>query len=73
MEAERMHKTMRKSAVLKGAVAGIASIALRWLTNLAVMDDSARGALVDALSEVSLDSAEPSSFTSVAAQVAGVT
>ena len=28
MEAERMHKTMRKSAVLKGAVAGIASIAM---------------------------------------------
>lgn len=53
--------------------AGIASIALRWLTNLAVVDDSARGALVDALSEVSLDSAEPQPFTIVAAQVAGVT
>jgi hypothetical protein len=52
--------------------ASIASIALRWLTNLAVVDDAARGALVDALSEVSLDSAEPQPFPVVAAQVAGV-
>lgn len=53
--------------------ASIASIALRWLTNLAVVDDSARGALVDALSEVSLDSVEAQPFPMVAAQVAGVT
>jgi hypothetical protein len=52
--------------------AGVASTALRWLTNLAVVDDSARGALVDALSEVSLNSADPPSFTIVAAQVAGI-
>ena len=52
--------------------ASIASIALRWLTYLAVANDSARGALVDALSEIALDSPEPEPFTMVAAQVAGV-
>lgn len=53
--------------------AGVASIALRWLANLAVVDDSARGALVDVLSEVSFDTTGAQTFTIAAAQVAGVT
>jgi hypothetical protein len=52
--------------------AGIASIALRWLTYLAIVNDSARGALVDALSEIALESSEPEPFKMVAAQVAGI-
>lgn len=50
----------------------IAAIALRHLANLAVLADAARGALVDALTEVALTPAEPSPFATVAAQVAGV-
>lgn len=49
-----------------------AAIALRWLAHLAVITDTARGAVVDALSEVALKPGESPPFTTVAAQVAGV-
>lgn len=50
----------------------LAAIALRWLVHLAVITDTARGAIVDALSEVALKPGEPPPFATVAAQVAGV-
>lgn len=50
----------------------IAAIALRWLANLAVITDGARGAVVDALTEVAVGPTEPPPFATVAAQVAGV-
>jgi hypothetical protein len=50
----------------------LAAVALRWLAHLAVINDNARGAVVDALSEVALKPSEPLPFRSVAAQVAGV-
>jgi len=50
----------------------IAAIALRWLAALAVLSDAARGAVVDALSEVALTPTEPLPFSTTAAQVAGL-
>lgn len=50
----------------------LAAIALRWLAHLAIVADTARGAVVDALSETALKPNEPLPFAAVAAQVAGV-
>lgn len=50
----------------------LAAIALRWLAHLAVVTDTARGAVVDALSEVALEPGEPPPFATTAAQVAGI-
>ncbi len=49
-----------------------AAIALRWLAALAVITDAARGAIVDALTEVALTPTEPLPFATTAAQVAGI-
>lgn len=52
--------------------AALAAIALRWLAHLAVLTDTARGALVDVLGEIALGPTETPQFATVAAQVAGV-
>lgn len=52
--------------------AGLASVALRWLAHLAILSDTARGAVIDALSEVAVGQGESLPFASVSAQVAGV-
>lgn len=72
--ATRLKEALRVRTIPRAtsAEAGMAALALQALCHLAVLDDSARPALLDVLTAVASGDAEDSAFAVAAARVAGV-